>query len=52
MKKLIIIPAFNESVNIANTVKEIEKKAPEFDYVVINDCSKDNTLDVLKKKTY
>lgn len=50
MKKLIIIPAFNESVNIANTVKEIEKKAPEFDYVVINDCSKDNTLDVLKKK--
>ena len=50
MKKLIIIPAFNESVNIANTVKEIEKKAPEFDYVVINDCSKDNTLDVLKEK--
>ena len=48
MKKLIIIPAYNESENILNTVKCIEKDAPDFDYVVINDCSKDNTVDILE----
>lgn len=48
MKKLIIIPAYNESENILNTVKCIEKDAPDFDYVVINDCSKDNTVEILE----
>ena len=47
MKKLIIIPAYNESENILNTVKVIQEDAPDFDYVVINDCSKDNTLQLL-----
>ncbi len=49
MKKLIIIPAYNESENILNTVKVIQEDAPDFDYVVINDCSKDNTLQLLVK---
>ncbi|MCI6514822.1 MAG: glycosyltransferase family 2 protein [Erysipelotrichaceae bacterium] len=49
MKKLIIIPAYNESESIVNTVRNIQKKAPEFDYIVINDCSKDATLEVLKE---
>lgn len=49
MKKgLVIIPAYNESANIENTVADIKKNAPDFDYVVINDCSKDNTLEILK----
>lgn len=48
MKKLIIIPAYNESENILNTVKCIEKDAPDFDYIVINDCSKDNTVEILE----
>lgn len=43
MKKLIIIPAYNESESIENTVRDIMENAPDFDYVVINDCSKDNT---------
>ena len=49
MKKLVIIPAYNESESIVNTVRNIQKKAPEFDYIVINDCSKDATLEVLKE---
>lgn len=49
MKKLIIIPAYNESANILNTVKSIQEKAPDFDYVVINDCSKDHTLEILEE---
>ena len=37
MKKLVIIPAFNESGSIVDTVEDIRKNAPEFDYIVIND---------------
>lgn len=46
MKKLIIIPAYNESENIENTVRDILEKAPDFDYVIINDCSTDNTREI------
>ncbi len=48
MKKLVVIPAYNESENIVNTVKDILDNAPDYDYVVINDCSTDHTLEVLK----
>ena len=37
MKNLIIIPAFNEQECIKDTVEMIKRKAPDFDYVVIND---------------
>lgn len=46
MKKLVIIPAYNESASIEKTVREIQSKAKGFDYVVINDCSKDNTREI------
>lgn len=46
MKKIVIIPAYNESASIVNTVKDIKENAPDFDYVVINDRSKDNTYNV------
>ena len=46
MKKLIIIPAYNESESIEKTVRDIIENAPSFDYVVINDCSTDNTRQI------
>ena len=46
MKKLVIIPAYNEQGSIVNTVKDIQENAPDFDYIVVNDCSKDDTLKV------
>lgn len=52
MKNLIIIPAFNEHESIKNTVEMIIKEAPDFDYVVINDHSTDNTLDILRENNY
>ena len=52
MKKLIIIPAYNESASIENTVRDIQTKAPDFDYVVINDCSTDNTLEICKENNF
>ena len=44
MKKLIIIPAYNETDNIVQTIENIKKTAPDFDYIIINDCSTDDTL--------
>lgn len=49
MKKLVIIPAYNESGSIIKVVNDLRENAPGFDYVVINDCSTDNTLDVLRE---
>lgn len=49
MKKLVIIPAYNEQASIEKTVQDIREHAPEFDYVVINDCSTDETLRVCEE---
>jgi glycosyltransferase involved in cell wall biosynthesis len=52
MKKLIIIPAYNESANIQATLEQIKANVPDFDYVVINDHSTDNTLEILEQNHY
>lgn len=44
MKKIVIIPAYNEISNIDTTVADILENAPGFDYVIINDCSQDGTM--------
>lgn len=49
MKKLVIIPAYNESGSILKAVDDIREHAPGFDYVVVNDCSTDETLDICRK---
>lgn len=46
MKKIVIIPAYNEEGGIVKTVTDVMENAKDFDYVVINDCSKDNTLEI------
>ena len=48
MKVLIIIPAYNEAQNIEKTVKDVTENT-NYDYIVINDCSKDHLDDVMKK---
>ena len=45
-KVLVIIPAYNESASIVDTVRNVV--AYGYDYVVINDGSQDNTLEVCK----
>ena len=49
MKKIVIIPAYNEEGNLLNTINDIKENAPDFDYVIINDCSTDDTLSICKK---
>lgn len=51
MKVLIIIPAYNEAQNIEKTVKDVIENT-YYDYVVVNDCSKDNTKEVCVKNNY
>lgn len=51
MKVLIIIPAYNEALNIEKTVKDVTENT-NYDYVVINDCSKDNTEEVCRKNKF
>ena len=55
MKVLVIIPAYNEQNSILKTVNELkdtikkEEDNTKIDYVVINDCSNDRTLDICKE---
>lgn len=44
MKKIVIIPAYNEQNNIMNVIDDLKTNAPDFDYVIINDGSTDNTI--------
>lgn len=49
LKKLVIIPAYNEENTIVAQVEDVRAKAPDYDIVVINDGSEDSTLDLCRK---
>lgn len=48
-KVLIIIPSYNEEENIISVINSIMTKCSWADYLVVNDCSSDNTVKVLKE---
>ena len=52
MKVLIIIPAYNEQDNIERVVDNLIENYPEYDYLVVNDGSKDKTPEICKKRGY
>ncbi len=54
VKKLVIIPAYNEESSILAQCRDVREKAPEYDLLVINDGSTDRTADLLQdaKITY
>lgn len=43
MRILVIIPAYNEEKSIKKVVESLKNTNKTVDYVIINDCSKDNT---------
>lgn len=49
MKVLVIIPAYNEASNIEKVIKDLKKHAPFADYLIIDDCSKDNTKKICQQ---
>lgn len=56
MKVLVIIPAYNEELNIKNTCDKLEKIRKDLgfqlDYIVINDGSSDNTGKICKDNKF
>ena len=46
-KVLFVIPAYNEEDNIGKVLDEIKKNVDFADVVVINDCSKDRTREIV-----
>ena len=51
-KVLIIIPAYNEAENIERVVDNIIDNFPQYDYVVVNDGSSDDTRKICKRRKY
>lgn len=51
MKVLVIIPAYNEAENIVKTVTEVTTLT-DYDYVVIDDCSKDDTYKICLENNF
>ena len=51
MKPLIVIPAYNEALNIEKTIKDLTENT-NYDYIIINDCSKDETKEIFEKNHY
>lgn len=49
---LIIIPAYNEAENIERVVNNLIENFPEYDYVVVNDGSRDNTAAICMENGY
>lgn len=49
---LIIIPAYNEEENIGRVVERLKTEFPEYDYVVVNDGSKDKTGEICRTRHY
>lgn len=56
MKVLVIIPAYNEELNIEKTVKKIidynQKSQNLIEYIVIDDGSNDRTLEICRKNHF
>lgn len=51
MKVLTIIPAYNEELNIVKTVEDVKINS-RYDYVIIDDGSKDETKKICKENNY
>jgi biofilm PGA synthesis N-glycosyltransferase PgaC len=43
-----LIPCFNDSDTVAETIESVYNSYDNFEIIVVNDCSTDNSLDVLK----
>lgn len=48
-KVLLIIPAYNEEESLRSLIEEIKTVCPYVDYLVVNDCSSDDTERLLEE---
>lgn len=52
MKTLIIVPAYNEGESIERVINGLRDNFPQYDYIIINDGSKDNTAEICRRNGY
>lgn len=52
MKVLIIIPAYNEAENIEKVIDNLIQNYSQYEYIIVNDCSKDNTAKICQQNDY
>lgn len=52
MKTLVIIPCYNEQDSIVRVIDNLKKCAPQVDYLIVNDCSTDNTEKILRENGF
>ena len=52
MRILIVIPAYNEQENIERVVDDLIKNYPQYDYVIVNDGSSDDTRKICANRKY
>jgi glycosyltransferase involved in cell wall biosynthesis len=50
MKAIIVIPAYNEELNLLDVVRDIRINCPGIDYVIVNDGSTDGTTALCEKE--
>ena len=49
---LVIIPAFNEEMNITFVAENMIRNHPDLDYVIVNDGSQDRTAEICRRHAY
>ena len=52
LKLLIVIPAYNEEGSIERVVDDLIQHYPQYDYVVVNDGSRDRTAAICRSRGY
>lgn len=52
MKTLVIIPCYNEQDSIVRVINNLKDNAPDVDYLIVNDCSTDNTEKILRENGF
>ena len=49
---LVIVPAYNEESNIERVVNRLIEDFPQYDYVIVNDGSRDRTAEICRRNHY
>lgn len=49
---LVMIPAYNEEASIQEVVKNLQEQEPNVDYIIINDCSTDQTEKICRDNDF
>jgi len=52
LKLLVFIPAYNEEKNLVRVVEGLREKCPGYDYLIIDDGSTDDTVQLCREKGY